>query len=227
MCPSCKQLTQFDTTDFESATQSSIESLADTVAALLDGDSTRSVDLDEEGNLCVDGAVPAHTIESSCLEEVQSHFAFLHAAGEDELIRQVVQRFEKPEYEYVFAVCNALAQGYQGKIDDSIAAWRRALAKVPDSEFATRRLAAALAMRKQYSESVEVYRKLMDMIDNRDAQFEILQYINELQLFGKLFADAVASYEQMIEFQPSLAENKAFMKQVDKARKKAGLMKAA
>lgn len=207
-CKLCNNGLLFAIDKHEAMTLKIKEQSAHAILALHDGEATVE-DIDNE---------PTDPI--SFLEGAIDWF---HSAADKDFSYQLLQQLNHPECKFAEAMMTAFVQMMDGDLSKSAESYQLASRLKPDDYRGHLRLANVLVELKKGDQAIPAYQSAATATDDVNMQISILFLMAELLTKQKRYLDASQAYDQIVQRQPELLNDKAFMKLMNKAKKKAGV----
>ncbi|TWT98311.1 tetratricopeptide repeat protein [Stieleria varia] len=210
-CSKCNVYQEFEVENYEQVTQSMKDHAADAVVALQSGEEQFVIEGDETGE------------PTDCVAFLHGAFDWLYAAGENEYCEGLLSQLRDPRAKYASHVLTAAMETMRGRTDAAIESLSAAAASKTDVAYPHQQRAHLLVVRKRRAEAIEAYKAALAQATTPQERLPILLQMVPEQMTAKQFAEAAASYDEIVSLSPELAHDKAIAKSMKKAKKKAGL----
>jgi tetratricopeptide (TPR) repeat protein len=193
--------------EFEGTIRNLKEHSASAILAIREGEKTFEI---ESGN------------EIDAVGFLEGTVDWFYAASDHEFIQGIFRQLDQPEFYYAAGMLRASFETMANRLDAAIDFYGRVQTLAPDSHEPSLRRAQLLVERRRIDEAISDYRTAARLGKGHEDELAIqLQMVEQLTK-RKLFPEAAKAYDRIIELRPSLMEDRAFAKQVGKARQKAG-----
>ncbi len=216
LCPKCKKSQSWDIADHANRTAIVKEQSADAIVALQNGDRTFIPTTDGQ-------ALAAEHQPEDCIAFLREAFEWLYAAGEGAFCFDLVDQLAGDRCLNAKQLLNAFACSMSGKLDLAIDSYQSAATSDPSSTKPLQQAAHLLVVQKRRAEAIGAYTAALKRTSDPAVRLPILVQMLPVLESNKQFAEAVATYEEIFVFSPTLAEDKAWQKAIQKAKKKAGI----
>ena len=184
---------------------------AEAILAILDGEKTFELEGD-----------PSEPIDATGY--LLGAADWLYASGNKDFCVSMVGQLAEGEGHYAHSMLLASMRTMDGKIQEAIDFYNTA-ANVDKTQSEPYQYKGALeAETKQFEAAIDSYQHVMKISKEGSVQLSIGLQLVELQKQCKQFVEASSTYDRLLELHPPLANDKSFMKGVNKVKKKAGLV---
>ncbi len=158
-------------------------------------------------------------VTQPCADTLIEAIEILYCTGSDEAVEELLTAIDKDNYRKVYYLVKGKFLEFQGKIDEAVILFEKAVQNYPDEENAYWLLAAALHNSGKLKEAREAYENLLEITSEKsDVMFILLDIYDEL----KEYLAMTETFERCFEEHPEYAKQQKFVKRYKKACKKAG-----
>ena len=209
MCDKCSQGQSIEPTAFDSIIARFKDQSADAIIALKSGDVNFQPDDASE-----------QTID--CVEFLHSVMDWLYASNNIAFCEGMLSQLSEPECRYAQFMLQSTLETFRGKVDNAIQSYEQASQKNPQSYQAHHQRGQLLVARKRVREAIEAYEAAITRATAQQ-QYQLNLELVDIQTAAKMYTEAAARFDGLIATNPELLNNAAFMKLVNKNKKKAGI----
>jgi tetratricopeptide (TPR) repeat protein len=207
-CNKCNVVQQFRLTEFDATILRYKEESAVALLAIQNGEATFVADNS-----------PGYEIDS--LSFLEHAINWLYAANDSDFVRGILEQLRQPNCQYAEAMIQASLATLKGDLEEAIREYKNAAKIEPTFAEPHRRAAQLLVEKRQREQAIKKYLTAISLTLDPDWERSIQLELVEQLMMVKRFPDAEKAYDRLLVLDPSLGHNKAFMKQVSKAKKKA------
>jgi tetratricopeptide (TPR) repeat protein len=209
MCTKCSMLREISVEEFEATIERLKEFSAHAILSLHNGDTTFSMD-----------QAPSEPINS--LEFLIGAVDWFQSINETEFNQGIAEQLNRPTLGFANAMLNAQLETMAGRLDQAI---QRYLEASSQSSVADPHLMRAQLQieKRRIAEAIESLKAALKLVENTPQELGVRLQLAAQHMTVKDYAEASQHYDKVLQLQPAYLNDKAFMKEVNKAKKKSNV----
>jgi tetratricopeptide (TPR) repeat protein len=197
-------LREISVEEFEATIERLKEFSAHAILSLHNGDTTFSMD-----------QAPSEPINS--LEFLIGAVDWFQSINETEFNQGIAEQLNRPTLGFANAMLNAQLETMAGRLDQAI---QRYLEASSQSSVADAQLQIE---KRRIAEAIESLKAALKLVENTPQELGVRLQLAAQHMTVKDYAEASQHYDKVLQLQPAYLNDKAFMKEVNKAKKKSNV----
>ena len=206
-CSACNNGRTFKIEDYDALIYRLKEFSANAILALLDGEETM---------------LTADNEPTDALEFLEGACDWFYSAADKSFSAQVLQQLNNPDCRYAEAMLSAYVGMLDGDLNKTAEFYQAACRAKPSDYRCHLRLANTLVEAKKGDQAIAAYQSAANLTDQLEMKVSILYLLAETSTKQKRYSEASQAYDSIVALQPSVMNDKEFLKLFNKAKKRSG-----